>query len=184
MLKETSDGDGVAAVVQDALTGEILWVGHLQSGAPKVIAETGIVKIPDLSEGDPLAVRHLSSRGEGLVIHVDGPCTRRQLDSMMPEAENPFSDADLSELSQTLTARLDSGKWSKPAVPDVAEARIGTEATLDESTLAFSLVKTCGKKDLIAEHAAAVLGSLFTELREASVSGVTLLEALRKRGYA
>jgi hypothetical protein len=181
MLTETSAGNTVAAVVQDALTGEILWVGHLGTDVPKRIAETGIVRTPGLADGEPIAVRHLSSSGEGLVIHVEGPSTRYQMDSMLPEPSPSFSQTDLLELSQTLAARRDSGKWAKTVSPNPSETNGRAAANLEAYVQAFELIKNSGKTEAIAERAAAVLWSLLEELKDAQVPLAMTLDAFGQR---
>lgn len=182
MLTEPSPGPSVAAVVQDALTGEILWVGHLHADAPKRIAETGVVRTPGLFEGEPVSVRHLSNRGDGFVIHVEGPGTRRQLDSMMPEAESPFSLPDFADFGTAFTTRLDSGKWAKMSSPEAVFEAFVPEERLSESVTALLATKNLGNPEMIAESAAVVVSALLSELADARVPMAMTLEAFRKHG--
>jgi hypothetical protein len=182
MLTESDSARSVAAVIQDALTGEILWVGHLNADAPKQIAESGVVRTTGLYDGDPVAVRHLSTRGDGFVIHIEGPGMRRQMDSMMPEAENPFSQPEFNELGFVVSARLDSGKWTKLSNPCCQERPFGVTEPVDSNPAAFSVAKDGETPEAIAERAATVLQSLFEELETARVPKSITLEAFRKRG--
>jgi hypothetical protein len=182
MLTEPSPGQSIAAVVQDALTGEILWVGHLHADAPKRIAESGVVRTVGLFDGEPVSVRHLSIRGDGYVIHVESPGTRRQLDSMMPEAESPFTSPDLSEFGTAYNPRLDSGKWSKVSSPDAAYDAVVAEERLSQSVAAFLETKNLGNLESTTESAAAVISALLAELADAQVPVAKTLEAFRKHG--
>jgi hypothetical protein len=91
----------VVAVVQDAVTAQVLWLGLLGADAPTAIARSGTFSMPDVAQGRPLAVRHLSrSRsGAGIIILVEGTASRSQLDSMWPDPSSapppPNEPADL-----------------------------------------------------------------------------------------
>ncbi len=87
MVSPCAPLDALVAVAQDALTGQVLWVGLLDADAPQKLAEKGTFCAGDCSDGRPLPVRHLarSHNGSGLIILVEGTSSRRQLDSMWPD---------------------------------------------------------------------------------------------------
>jgi hypothetical protein len=104
------------------------------------------------------------------------------MDSMMPEAENPFSQPEFSDLGFVVSARLDSGKWAKLSDPCCHERPFGVPEPVESNRAAFSVAKGGETPEAIAERAATVLQSLFEELESARVPKSITLEAFRKRG--
>lgn len=102
--------DSLVAVVQDSVTAQVLWLGLIGADAPASIARSGMLCMPDVAQGRPLPVRHLSrSRyGTGIIILVEGTASRSQLDSMWPDASpvppGPTESAELDQLFSAIRA--------------------------------------------------------------------------------
>jgi hypothetical protein len=104
------------------------------------------------------------------------------MDSMVPEAENPFSQPEFSELGLAVSARLDSGKWTKLSPRCSEERPNGEKVPVETNQMALLVAEEGETPDAIAERAATVLESLFEELETARVPKSVTLEAFRKRG--
>lgn len=136
----------LVAVVQDALTGEILWLGFLHADAPRQIVESGELSIPDLDGGMPLATRHVTRTpdGLGLVVLVEGPGSRSQLDSFLPPEPRSTPSripAELAQLEWVLQARKsqDPGLSYTRALLDAGIERIGEKIREEAAELCEAL---------------------------------------------
>jgi len=163
----------IASVVQDALTGEILWVGFIDTAERAAIAESGQLRDVGGAIGPPLAVRHLSNNGDGIVILVEGPATRRQMDSILPEPTGSHCGAGSSRLS---IARTDRGE-SASALARLTASIATKDADLAERVAAFQWATDELGPEGIAEHAAEVLRSLIHSLKRVNVPLAKALEA-------
>jgi hypothetical protein len=153
----------VAVVVQDALTGQILWVGRLQADAPKLIAETGDLEAHGVAPGQALSVRHISSCGEGLIIHVEGLSTRMQLDSLPPDAGYPPSEPPfVSRPSATAPALDDSGSW-----PRAKSSPPLSPPDLESQVCAFEQLLLTQTPGVLAEQGTRLLRELLAMLHSA-----------------
>lgn len=156
----------VAAVVQDALTGQILWVGRLHAEAPRLIAETGDLEDYGVATGQAVSVRHISMCGDGLVIHVEGLSTRMQLDSLPPEAGHPASEPPFVAHRRASVPTLnDSGSWlrgesSPPMDPPELEGQVR----------AFEQLLRAEAPGLVAERGTILLATLLEALHSAGVA--------------
>lgn len=173
MRNDIGAASSTAAVVQDSLTGEILWVGHLDSQMRSQVTDTGILRLASVSMGQPVPVRHLSSRGDGVVLHVESPATRRQMDSFLPEP--PFA-ADSTELP-TESAFASSATWQH-TLARIPPAETSSGPDLVECIDAFRDSARKESATGVAERAAAVLGALIDEFADARLPLALVVETL------
>jgi hypothetical protein len=181
MSQEQQSKGTLAAVVQDALSGEILWVGHLEETAPQRIAKSGVIVVPRLAGGQPHPVRHLSSRGDGLVIHVESPYSRRQLDSLLPEPQDGYSEREILDFQMALSTRHEGVRVSGPQQCVSPYEPIENASRLEACVGAYRAATSSGNLKAVAEGAAEILWSLLDELESANVPMATTLSAFARR---
>jgi hypothetical protein len=113
-----------------------------------------------------MAVRHVSGRGDGVVIHVETPVSRRQMDSISPPGLEGDPGNELADFLSSTTNG--TGSWPEsdafiPVGPDLAESRLLTSVRAFERA-----ALPPGDAATVTERAIDTLGLLIEALECAS----------------
>ncbi|MGC4067206.1 MAG: hypothetical protein QM784_21705 [Polyangiaceae bacterium] len=165
MLEEVGAPFPSVGAVQDALTGEIALGRPTGKDALLSISTRRMLRIPGMANGQPVAVSHVSGRGDGVVIHVETPVSRRQLDSISPQGTEGDSGSELTDFLANVS--YGTGSWPE------SDAVIPTRTTRNESRLQASVrafeqaASPPGNPEAATEHAVDTLGLLIDALETA-----------------
>jgi hypothetical protein len=118
-----------------------------------------------MAGGHAVAVRHISGRGDGVVIHVETSVSRRQLDSISPPGLDGDPASDLAGFLENVTNRTGFGHDADafiPASADPGESPLGLSA----KALAQA-ARPPADAAAVTERAIETLGVLFDVLQSA-----------------
>jgi len=180
-----SEASSLAAVVQDALTGEVLWVGLLPRETVRAAVRSGTICIPALAEGRPIATRHVARTpdGGGLVVLVDGPNGRNQLDSVAPDhmPMTAVPGPELVELERVLLSRKteDRAQSYTRMLLEAGIDRIGEKLREEADELAHALDSE--SDDRVAAEAADLVYHLLVALLARGMAFRSAVEVLASR---
>ncbi len=174
----------ITAVVQDALTGEILWLGSLPKESPAEALASGELTLELQGLPQRLLLRHLarSRDGGGLVFLVEGPQSRGRLDSLVPQSSPDQGIApELVELERVLARRRadpDARSYTRKLL-DAGVGRIGEKLVEEAGEVAQALASESDQR--VAEEAADLVYHLMVGMLLRDVPFRALVEVLAKR---
>ncbi len=184
--RSTESDAPLVAVVQDALTGEILWLGLVGPETPLAVIESGEISIPDLEGGMALPARHVARTpdGTGVVVLVEGPATRSQLDSILPpepQGSAPRVGPELMEMQTFLgtpgNQNADSSRAK--ALLEAGVEQIGQKIEQEASSLARALSQESSSQ--VASKAADTIYHLLVGLLARDVPLRLVIDVLAAR---